>query len=93
MADQQVLWFAHQRAHAAQCSADRTVHQQAAQEGAELVEVFSVQLRDLLVAVERALLTRVGTRGNAVKDRVEAYRSADDHRRDCQRIEKGREER
>ncbi|MNH20115.1 hypothetical protein D3C79_798720 [compost metagenome] len=52
-----------------------------------------MQLGDLLVAVERAVFARVGPGGDTVKDRVEAYRSADDHRGNRQGIEKGREKR
>ena len=44
--------FAHQGADAAQCGADRAVHHQVAQEGAELREVGPVLLFDGLVGAE-----------------------------------------
>ncbi len=92
MADQQVLRLAHQRAHAAQGGTHRAMHQQAAQEGAELVEVFTVQLCDLLVAVQRTVFARVGPGGYAVVHRIETDRGADDHGGHGQRIEKRRQE-
>ncbi|MNP39111.1 hypothetical protein D3C76_1326690 [compost metagenome] len=88
MADQQVLRLAHQRANAAQGGTHSAMHQQATQEGAELVEVFPVQVSDLLVALQCALLARIGPGRDAVVHRVKADRSADDHRRDGQCIEK-----
>ncbi|MNE26204.1 hypothetical protein D3C80_1195600 [compost metagenome] len=93
VADQQVLWLAHQGAHATQGGTHCAVHQQATQEVAELVEVFAVQVGDLLVAVHRAFLARVGAGRDAVVHGVEADRSADDHRRHGQRIEKRRQKR
>ncbi|MND75361.1 hypothetical protein D3C80_669750 [compost metagenome] len=93
VADQQVLRFTHQGAHTAQGRTDGAMHQQAAQKGAELLQVVTVQVSDLLVAVQVRVFPRVAAGSDPVIHRVEAHRRADDHRRDRQGIEKRREKR
>ncbi|MNQ78733.1 hypothetical protein D3C85_936540 [compost metagenome] len=93
MADQQVLRFAHQRANATQCGADCAVHQQAAQESAELIQVAMMQRGQILVIAVLAVLTRIGAGGNAVIHRIETHGGADDHGGHGQGIEKRRQER
>ena len=92
MADQQVLWFAHQGAYASQRRAHCTVHQQAAQKGAELLQVVVVQGWQMLIVAIAAVLARVIAGGHPVVHRVEAHRGADDHCGHGQGVEKGREE-
>ena len=93
MADQQVLRFADQRTHATQRRTHGTVHQQAAQKCAELLEVGVMQGGQVLIIAEFAVLTRIATRGDAVVHRVKPDGGTDDHRGHGQGIEKRRQER
>ncbi|MNZ58354.1 hypothetical protein D3C78_763600 [compost metagenome] len=91
VANQQVLRLAHQGADATQRGADSAMHQQAAQEGAKLLQVVALQLGDVVIAIEVRLFPRVGARGDPVVHRVETHRRTDDHRGNGQGIEKRRE--
>ncbi len=93
MADQQVLRFAHQRTHTAQRCAHGAVHQQAAQKGAELLEVAVMQGGQVLVIAVLAVLARIATRGDAVVHRVKPDGGTDDYCGHGQGIEKRRQER
>ncbi|MNM74160.1 hypothetical protein D3C81_859130 [compost metagenome] len=92
MADQQVLRFTDQRTDTAQSGAHGTVHQQAAQKGAELFEIALMQGRQVFVVAVLAVLARVVTRGDAVIHRVKAYGGTDDHGGHGQGIEERRQE-
>ncbi len=59
MTDQQVLRLTHQGADTAQCRTDCAVHQQAAQKGAELLQVFMVQVGQVLIIIDQRLFAWV----------------------------------
>ncbi|MNF70404.1 hypothetical protein D3C84_523130 [compost metagenome] len=69
------------------------MHQQAAQEGAELFEIPVMQRWQVLVIVEFAVLARIITRSDTVIHRVKPHGGTDDHGGHGQGIEKSREER
>ena len=90
--DQQVLRLADGGAHTAERRAHRAVHQQRAQEGAELLQVLAVMvMHALVVAVFVFFVVKGLARCHLVIDAIEADGDADDHRGHGQRIEKGRQ--
>ncbi|MNM76754.1 hypothetical protein D3C81_885860 [compost metagenome] len=91
MADQQVLRFTDQRTDTAQRGAHGAVHQQAAQEGAELFQITVMQGGQMLVVAELAVLARIVARGDAVIHRVKTYGGTDDHGGHSQGIEERRQ--
>ncbi|MNR24533.1 hypothetical protein D3C85_1416140 [compost metagenome] len=93
MADQQVLRFTHQCTNTTQRRTHCAVHQQAAQECAELFQVAMMKGRQILVIGVFAVLTRILARRDAVIHRVEPHAGTDDHGGHRQRIEKGRQKR
>ena len=92
--DQQVLRLADERRDAAERRADGRMHDEAAQERTEAVEVGTRRLRHravvrlIVVAVVRALAGR-----DAVVDAVERRRDRDHDGDHGQRVEKGGQER
>ena len=93
MADQQVLRFTHQRAHATQRRTDGTVHQQAAQKRTKLVEIAMMKGRQVPIIAVLAVLAGIGARGHPVVHRVKTDGSTDDDSCHGQGVEKGRQER
>ncbi|MND88836.1 hypothetical protein D3C80_808710 [compost metagenome] len=91
MADQQVLRFTDQRTDTAQRGAHGAVHQQAAQERAELFQITVMQGGQMLVVAELAVLARIVARGDAVIHRVKTYGGTDDHGGHSQGIEERRQ--
>ncbi|MNZ93412.1 hypothetical protein D3C78_1124750 [compost metagenome] len=93
MADQQVLRFTHQGADAAQCRAHSAMHQQAAQERPELVQVGMMQRRQVVVFIDANVLARVVARRHTVVHRIEPHGGADDHRGNGQCVKERRQKR
>lgn len=92
VADQQVLRLSHQGADAAQRGADRRVHEQAAEEGAEFLEMGPVQLGDLAVGGGIVVLAGALPRSDPVIHGEECHRHADHHGGHGEGVEEGREE-
>ena len=88
--DQKVLRFPYRGAHSAKGGAHRPVHQQAAQECPELIEIFAMQVLHLVVVRVVVVVCKVFPRRDAVIDAVEADRNADDHGGHGEGIEKRR---
>ena len=88
--DQQILRFAHQRAHAAQRRADGAVHQQRTQKSAELFQIVAVPLvHRVIVAVIVLFVMRALAGSDLVVHGVETHADADQHGGYRQRVEEG----
>ncbi|MNT15201.1 hypothetical protein D3C72_1502430 [compost metagenome] len=90
LTDDEVLGLADQGADAPQGRADGGVHHQAAQKGAELVQVLARQLVNVLVILMLTLKLVAG--GHLVIDGVETGGDADDHGDHGQGVEEGGQE-
>ncbi|MNQ49493.1 hypothetical protein D3C85_634060 [compost metagenome] len=90
LTNDEVLGLADQGANTPQGSADGGVHHQAAQKGAELVQVLARQLVNVLVILMLTLELVAG--GHLVIDGVETGGDADDHGDHGQGVEEGRQE-
>ena len=91
LGNQQVLRLAHHGGHATQGCTDCTVHQQAAQEGPEVFQIFPVQFDHFVVTAGVVILVLIALTGShLVVNRVETHCDADDHGSNGQGIQERR---
>ena len=90
--EQQVLRLTHEGGHATQCGAHRTVHHEAAQEAAKLLEVCPTLLSDAAIVIAVIHVIVPAAADAPVVDAEEPYRHGNDHGGHGQRIQKRTEE-
>ena len=94
LGNQQVLRLAHHGGHATQGCTDCTVHQQAAQEGPEVFQIFPVQFDHFVVTAGVVILVLIALTGShLVVNRVETHCDADNYRGHRQGVQESRKDR
>ncbi len=86
--NQQILRLSNESGNAAQRGANRTMHNKAAEEGAELLKIVAMAVAQVLViAVIMPFIDDLFARCNLMVDRVKPNRNRDKYSCNCQCIE------